>query len=113
MEKSIIDFIIENIFLFLPLVLIGIGITIYLYFTGKNDNGKKEYVVGNDKIKIGKYNINAYILIYLFLVFMMILIGFLSDDFIIPTIVCTVIASIPIIMMILQKYILKKKVEGK
>lgn len=107
MENSIVDFIIENIFLFLPLVIFGIVVTIYLYLTGTKEKVEKEYELDADNITIAKFHVNVYLLIYIFFCSMMILIGFLSD-FIIPTIVGGALAAIPIIIMILVKFKIKR-----
>ena len=102
MESNVVSFIVENIFLFLPLGIIGIIVTLFLYLTGKKEEAREEDDLDADYVVLLKTNINVYVLIYLFIFFMMILIGILSN-FVIPVVVGGVLASIPIVMMILVK----------
>ena len=99
MENNVVNFIVENIFLFLPLGFTGIIITFYLYLTGKREKQSKEDNLDVDYINLSKFKINVYILIYLFICVMMIIIGVLSD-FIVPTTIGVLLALIPIVLMI-------------
>jgi len=102
MENNVIIFITENIFLFLPLVVIGIIATIYLYVTGSRDGIEEKEDLDVDHIVLSKFNVNVYVLIYLFIFAMMIVMGWLSN-FIIPVIIGGIFASIPIIIVSISR----------
>lgn len=107
MESNIISFIMENIIIFLVLGSLGIGITIYLFFTGEKTGNEEKDNLETDYIKISNFNLNIFVLVYLFIFIMMILIGIFSD-FIIPTIISSVLAIIPIVVLFLIRVITKK-----
>jgi hypothetical protein len=108
MENNIIGFILENIFIYLPLGLGAILITIILCLTGKKSETKEKLEVGNDYINFSKFTINIYFLVYFFIFFMIFLIGLLSNLFI-PAVVGGIIALIPIILMIMIRHASNKK----
>jgi hypothetical protein len=95
METNVISFIIENIYLFLPLGITGIAITLILLFTGKKDGTDHPENLNIDDLSISTCHINVYLLIYLFIWTMMIIIG-LTSDFIVPSLVGGLLAAIPI-----------------
>lgn len=103
MEQNVIQFIIDNIMFFLPLGIIGIASTVVLYFTGKRDEKNREFNEISYTIKLFNKKINYFLLVYSFIFFMMLLIGFLSE-FYIATIVGTCIALIPIVIILLFEY---------
>jgi len=103
MENNFITYILENIFLFLPLFLVGIVVTLYLYITGKKDHFTEKKDADTDYIKLAKYKINVYVLIYLFLCITLIVLGILSN-FILPTFIGGLIALIPIIMIAILRF---------
>lgn len=107
MESSVVSFIMENIILFLLLGTCGIVITIYLFFTGEKVESDEKENLEADYINISNYNLNVYVLVYLFIFFMMIFIGFFSD-FITPVTIGAVIAIIPIILIFLIRFRTKK-----
>ena len=107
MENTIVNFIVENIFLFLPVGLTGIIVTLFLFFTGKKENIEQHEDMVSDEWFLPKIRINNYILIYLFVWIVIIIIGVLSD-FIIPTVVGGTIAVIPLVVMMLVGYRTKK-----
>ena len=98
MENNIVSFIIENIFLFLPVGIAGIIVTIYLYYTGKKDGKIIKDNLEADYITFLKYKINIFVLVYLFIFTIMIVIGILSS-FYIPIIVGAIFALIPVILI--------------
>ena len=104
MESNVVSFIVENIFLFLPLGLAGIIITLYLYFTSKREGIEEKDDLNSDYLKLSRFNVNVYVLIYLFIFIMMIIIGLFSN-FILPVIAGGSIALIPIIMVIFVKFL--------
>ncbi len=99
MEKTIVQFILDNIFLFLPLGATGIIATIVLFFLPKKEASPKYEDVKSDRITILKIRLNFYMAVYLFVWIMIIIIGVLSD-FLIPTLIGGIIAAIPPIVMI-------------
>jgi hypothetical protein len=102
MEKTIIQFIVENIFLFLPVGILGIVITVILIFRSKKENIPEFDDLTADYKTIGKYSVNLYTLVYLFIWISIIIIGLFSNsNFIIPTITGGIIAAIPLILLIL------------
>jgi hypothetical protein len=108
MEKTVVQFIVENIFLFLPLGITGIIITLILYLTGKKEEKPQSDDVTFDDISFGKLKVNVFLSIYLFIWITLFIIGLLSD-FITPTIIGGTIAVIPLITMICAKKINKDR----
>ena len=102
MESNVVKFILENIYLFLPIGILGISITLYLYYTGKKEDIKLKDDLKDNYLVFSKFNINIYVLIYLFILTMMIIIGLLSN-LIIPIIIGGFIALIPIVAFFLTK----------
>jgi len=107
MENTVIEFIIKNIFLFLPLGIAGIVITIFLLLTSKRESLPEPDDLEADYKTLFHIRMNIYMVIYFFIWIMVILIGVFSD-FIVPTIVSGTIAAIPLILMILSDYRTKK-----
>jgi hypothetical protein len=107
MENTVIEFIIKNIFLFLPLGIAGIVITIFLLVTSKRDSPPEPDNLELDYKTLFHRRINIYMVIYFFIWIMIILIGVFSD-FIIPTVVSGTLAAIPLILTILSDYLTKK-----
>jgi di/tricarboxylate transporter len=102
MVKTVIQFIIDNIFFILPLIIAGLLVTFYLYLTGKKETINKEDNLQEDYKKIGPLHINVFILFYLFAWVVLVLIGVLSD-FLIPTLTNGLIALIPVLILILTR----------
>jgi TRAP-type C4-dicarboxylate transport system permease large subunit len=109
MENTVVSFIVENIFLFLPLGLTGIIATLFLYFTGKKENIEQHEDEVSDEWFLPKIRVNIYFLIYLLIWIVIIIIGVLSD-FVIPTVVGGTIAVIPLVVMLLVSKTKKSKV---
>jgi hypothetical protein len=103
MEKTIIQFILENIFLFLPVGISGILITVILVFMSKKENIPESEDLISDYKTIFKFNVNIYTLVYFVIWIMVIIIGLLSN-FIIPTIIGGIIAAIPLLLLMLIQY---------
>ena len=103
MAANVVNFITENIFLFLPLGIAGITTTIFLYLTGEKGEPEKAEDLESDFLDLFKFNVNFYFLIYLFVFVMLIISGFLSN-FAIPVIVGGILASIPMFLMIITRY---------
>jgi uncharacterized membrane protein len=103
MEKTIVQFILDNIFLFLPLGATGIIATIVLLLLPKKDTSQKFEDVKTDFITFFKFRLNIYVVVYLFVWIMIIIIGVLSD-FLVPTLIGGVIAAIPLIVLMLLEY---------
>ena len=106
MESNVVKFILENIYIFIPLGSAGIVATCYLYYTGKTADKKIKDNLDDDYVVFSKININFFVIIYLFIFVMMIIIGALSD-FLFPAIIGGVFTLIPIILLILTKSLLK------
>ena len=98
MENTVVQFIVENIFLFLPLGITGIIITILLYVTAKKENKPEPEDVTSDDITKFHITINVYVVIYLVLWATIFILGILSD-FLIPTIIGGMLAFIPFVLM--------------
>jgi len=103
MEKTIVQFILENIWVFLPLGAAGILATVVLFFLPRHAASSKYKEVQPDYITIFNRRMNAYVVVYLIIWIMIILIGLLSD-FLIPTIIGGIIAAVPLIILILLEY---------
>jgi bacteriorhodopsin len=107
MENTVIEFIINNIFLFLPLGVAGIVITIFLLVTSKRESLSEPDNLESDYKTLFNIRMNIYVIIYFFIWIMVIIIGLLSN-FIIPTLISGVLAAIPLIVMILSDHLTKK-----
>jgi hypothetical protein len=103
MEKTIVQFILDNVFLFLPLGATGIIATIVLLLFPKQATSQKFEEVKTDFITFFKFRLNIYVVVYLFVWIMIIIIGVLSD-FLVPTFIGGVIAAIPLIVLLLLEY---------
>lgn len=108
METNVVSFIVENIFLFLPLGIIGIAVTVYLYFTGTRQEGEHKENFDDDYLTIFSFTVNIYSMIYLFICVMIVIIALLSN-FIIPAIVGSIFASIPLILMSIIRWKFRRK----
>jgi hypothetical protein len=103
MEKTIVQFILDNIFLFLPLGITGIVVTIILFFLPKQEAAPKYEDVKTDFITIFKFRLNIYVLVYLFIWIMMVIIGVLSNFFI-PTLIGGIIATVPLVLLVILEH---------
>jgi len=103
MEKTIVQFILDNMFLFLPLGVTGIIATIVLFFLPKQETAQKFKDMKSDTITILKIRLNIYVVVYLFVWIMIIIIGVLSD-FLIPTLIGGIIAAVPLVILMLLEY---------
>lgn len=103
MEKTIVQFILDNIFLFLPLGATGIIATIVLLVLPKQETSQKYEDVKPDIIIFFKIRLNVYMGVYLFVWIMIIIIGVLSD-FLILTLIGGIIAAVPLIVLTLLEY---------
>jgi hypothetical protein len=106
MEKTVIQFIVENILLFLPVGITGIVVTVILYFMSKQEDIPELEDLKSDFITLFNIRFNIYVLVYLFIWIMIIIIG-LASNFIIPTIIGGIIAVIPLILMTLIELLTK------
>ncbi|MFA5101760.1 MAG: hypothetical protein WC525_01270 [Candidatus Thermoplasmatota archaeon] len=100
MEKTIVQFILENIFLFLPIGMTGVVATIILLFLPKQQTTQKFKDVEPEYVTVLKMRCNIYTLVYLFIWIAIIIIG-LASSFFVPTLVGAVIAAIPLVVSIL------------
>jgi len=100
MEKTIVQFILDNAFLFLPLGITGIVVTIILLFLPKQEATPEYEDVKSDFITIFKIRLNSYVLVYLFIWITMVIIGALSNFFI-PTLIGGIIAAVPLILLVI------------
>lgn len=107
MEKTIVQFIIDNIFLFLPLGILGIISTIVLILTAKKEEKTESEDLESDFKTIVNIRFNLYFLVYLFIWIVIVIIGLLSN-FIIPTIIGGVIATVPLLLLTFIEYQTKK-----
>ena len=107
MEKTIIQFILENIFLFLPIGLLGLITTLLILFFSKKETLVKTEDVSPDHVTVFQRKVNIYFLVYFFIWIVIIIIG-LASQYILPTIVGGIIAAVPLILQILIEYKTKK-----
>jgi hypothetical protein len=107
MEKTIVQFILDNIFLFLPLGASGIIATIVLFFYPKQGTTQNYEDMKSDIITILKIRLNIYVVVYLFVWIMIIIIGLFSD-YLIPTLVGGIIAAVPLVILMLFDYKMNK-----
>jgi hypothetical protein len=100
MEKTIVQFILDNIFLFLPIGLTGVVATIILLLLPKQQVTQKFKDVEPGYVTVFKLRCNIYALVYVFIWISIIIIG-LASSFFISTLVGAVIAAIPLVVFIL------------
>ena len=110
MEKTIVQFILDNLFLFVPIGSAGVAVTVLLLFWPQKEPGVKTTEIVSDTISFFRIRINFYILIYLLIWIVIILIGLFSDYFL-PTLLGAIIASIPLILIRFIGYITIKSKE--
>ncbi len=103
MEKTIVQFIIENIFLFLPIGAAGVVVTAILIFLPKKDTIPQQEESASDIITLFSIRFDLYFVIYLFIWISIIIIGLFSN-YILPTLIGGVIAALPLILLQVQKY---------
>lgn len=94
----------ENLEIIIPIGLVMIVLTFYIILTGDRNQTEKKLSFFGKKIHIHSYSLDVVISSYLFLVLMMVIIGFLSN-FIFPTIVGTIFATVPVLLVFLVNYI--------
>lgn len=112
MEKTIVQFILDNIFLFVPLGITGIIATIVLFFLPKKVTSEVSEDLSIDFVTFLKIRVNIYVGVYLFVWLLILIIGLLSD-FLVPTIIGGIIASIPLlVLMFLERKTNKSKGTG-
>lgn len=102
MERTIVQFIIENIFLFLPIGIAGVVVTAILLFLPMKEHSPQQEKLISEIITLFTIRIDLYILVYLFIWIMIIIIGLLSN-YIVPTLIGGVIAAVPLILLRLIK----------
>jgi hypothetical protein len=110
MEKTIVQFILDNIFLFAPIGSAGIAVTALLLFWPQKKSSIVTNEIPSDSIRFFRIHINFYILIYLLIWIVIIIIGLFSDYFL-PTLLGAIIASIPLILIRFIGYISIKSKE--
>jgi hypothetical protein len=98
MEKTIVQFILDNIFLFVPIGSAGIAVTALLLFWPQKKPSVETDEIPFDTISFFRIHINFYILIYLLIWIVIILIGLFSD-YMLATLLGAVIALIPLILI--------------
>ncbi len=108
MERTIVQFMIENIFLFLPIGIAGVVATAILIFLPKKEISPQQEKTTSDIITLLGIRFDLYFVVYLFIWISIIIIGLLSD-YILPTLIGGVIAALPLILLQLLK--LKKSKE--
>ena len=102
MERTVVQFIIENIFLFLPIGIAGVVISVVLMFLPKKNIPQHEEESVSDIITLFTLRFNLYNLVYFFVWIMILIIGLLSN-YIVPTLIGSVIAAVPLILLQLIK----------
>jgi hypothetical protein len=100
MEKTIVQFILDNIYIFVPVGAAGVIATIVLYFLPKKVTSEFTEDLSTDFITILKMRVNIYVIVYLFAYITIIIIGLFSD-FLIPTVIGGIIAAIPLLILII------------
>ena len=100
-----------NEIIMLIIGIIGLIVTFFTWITGKKNAIKEEIYAESNTIKIYNFNVEILLIFYIFILIMMLLIGFISGFFI-PTIVGGIIALIPLLLFIFaQKSKPKTKVK--
>ena len=107
MEKTIVQFILDNLWVFVPIGAAGIIVTIVLFFLPKKVTSEVSEDLSTDFISILKLRVNVYLVVYLFLFIGIFIIGLLSD-FLVPSIVGGVIAAIPFLILTILEFNTKK-----
>ncbi len=100
MERTIVQFILDNVFIFVPLGAAGVIATIVLYFLPTKETSKVSENLSTDFITLGKIQMNIYVVVYIFVWIMILIIGLFSD-FLVPSIIGGIIAAIPLVVLTL------------
>jgi hypothetical protein len=100
METNVVTFILENIYLFLPLGLAGIIITLALIFTSKKTGAESKDDISTDYYTLYGLKINVYLAAYSIICIIMIITGILSQLYT-PIALGGIIAIIPILFVII------------
>lgn len=102
MENAFVKFILDNLYIFLPILLAGFLVTIYLLWKSPKETPVKKENLLADYKKIGGHRVNIFIFFYLLIWVSMVLIGIFSG-FIIPTFINGAIALIPLLFLIFTR----------
>lgn len=103
MERTIVQFIIENIFLFLPIGIAGVVVTAILIFLPKKETIPQQDKSISDSITLFGIRFDLYFVVYLFIWISIIIIGLLSN-YILPTLIGGVIAALPLVLLRILKF---------
>jgi hypothetical protein len=103
MEKTIVQFIVENILIFLPIGVTGVIATIVLFILPKKKMSEPSLDTKADVLRFFHIRFNFYVGVYLFVWIMMVIIGVLSD-FLVPTIIGGIVAAIPLLLIMFFEY---------
>ncbi|MBN1861735.1 MAG: hypothetical protein JW840_09780 [Candidatus Thermoplasmatota archaeon] len=98
MERTIVQFIIENIFLFLPIGIVGVVVSAILIFLPKKETIPQQDKSTSDNITLFGIRFDLYFVVYLFIWVSIIIIGLLSN-YILPTLIGSVIAALPLVLL--------------
>lgn len=107
MEKTIVQFILENMVLFFPIGMLGLITTLIILFFSKKENNTEVEEIKSDVVTVFHRELNIYFLVYLIIWIVIIIIG-LASQYILPTLVGGLIAAIPLVLLTLIRYKKKK-----
>ena len=111
MENALVNFVFDHLYIFVPLLLTGFLVTLYLLWKSPKETPTRKDNLLVDYKKIGRHRVNIFIFFYLLIWIVMVLIGIFSG-FIIPTLINSVFALIPLLVLIFtRRSITKVQVE--
>jgi len=99
MENTVIQYILNNLWLFLPLGLGGIAVTLILFFTGARESPVEEDDLGFDNKTFFGFRMNVFAVLYFLIWIVLMFIGVFSS-FIVPTVISGIIALLPLLFII-------------
>ncbi len=107
MEKTIVQFILDNILIFVPVGATGIIATIVLYFLPKKVTSEVTEDLSTDFVTFLKVRMNIYVVVYLFVWITILIIGLFSD-FLVPSIIGGIIAAVPFLILTVFEFKTRK-----
>ena len=102
MENALVKFVFDHLYIFVPLLLTGFLVTLYLLWKSPKETPVKKDNLLEDYKRIGSHRVNIFIFFYLLIWLVMVLIGIFSG-FIIPTLINSVFALVPLLVLIFTR----------
>jgi TRAP-type C4-dicarboxylate transport system permease large subunit len=107
MENALVKFVLDHLYIFIPLLLTGFLVTLYLLWKSPKETPVKKDNLLEDYKRLGSHRVNIFIFLYLLIWVVMVVIGIFSG-FVVPTLVNSVFALIPLLVLIFARRSIRK-----